>query len=195
MNTLVFHPTDVAADATHSFFAHDPYIETFWLPLLGPTATWLMNDLCLRALIQQDSFSLQLNEISLRIGIGSREGSSSPVMKQLSRLCQAHVLYRHGENEYLVPRTIEPPRTEMFYKLKEHKRLHHKLWMTRLLDSPAETQRRRIRALVTRLEMMGFNAPIISTTLLATGLHPSIIGEAIAQFALTLPTSHKNTAA
>lgn len=195
MNTLTFHPSDVAVDATSSFFAYDPYIETFWLPVLGPTATWLMNELCFQALTSSGSFTIPTHEMSLRVGTGSREGTSSPVVKQLSRLCQAHVVYRYSQSEYLVPRTIEPVKKPLILKLSDEQLARHEKWMDRLQTSPAETQKKRVRALVTRLEMMGSSEATISTALLSTGLHPSIIGQAIAPYTQNSPTSHGNTAA
>ncbi len=190
MTILTFHPTRTHADATLSFFGYDPYIEAFWLPAVGPTATWLINSLCLRALITSDTFSLSASELSTCVGTGMREGHSSPVHKQLTRLCQVGIFQEINASEYLVPRTIAPFTSYHARKLTDSQRNEHDQWMNRLNVSPLDTQRRRAQYLLTRLETIGLSESTIHSTLHGTGLHPSIIGEVIAGH-----TSRQNSAA
>ncbi|HMS24146.1 MAG TPA: hypothetical protein PKB15_00410 [Acidimicrobiia bacterium] len=190
MTILTFHPTRTHADATSSFFGYDPYIEVFWLPAVGPTATWLINSLCLRALIAPDTFSLAASELSACAGTGMREGHSSPVHKQLTRLCQVGIFHEINDDEYLVPQSIDPFTSYRARKLTDPQRSVHDQWMQRLHVSPLETQRRRAQYLLTRLETIGLSESTIHSTLHGTGLHPSIIGEAIAGH-----TSRQNSAA
>lgn len=179
MSEITIHPTYTQSDSTYSFFAHDPYIETFWLPALGPTAALLINELSLRALISKNTQVINTRWLSERIGIGARDGRSSPIHKQLTRLVGTGLIQNLAENEYMVPRTIKPLSKYMLRRFNDDLALEHETWMVRLSISPLSTQRRRAKSLISRLEIMGLDHSKIQEILLACGLHPSVIGESV----------------
>lgn len=179
MSEITIHPTFTQSDSTYSFFAYDPYIETFWLPALGPTASLLINELSLRALISKDTQIISTRGLSQKIGVGARAGRSSPINKQLTRLVNAGIVQHIAENEYMVPRSIKPLSKYMLGRLNSDLVLEHDSWICRLSISPLSTQRRRAKALTSRLEIMGLNQSTIREILSSSGLHPSVIGELI----------------
>lgn len=189
MSIITFHPTQTKSDAVHSFFAYDPYIEAFLLPLLGPTATLLLNNLTIQSISENQSFQIDGSELSNRVGTGNRTGQCAPVFKQLSRLTKSGLIFEQGENEYLIPKTINPLPEYLVQRLSAKQRAEHDQWINRLSISPLSTQRRRLKLLISRLEIMGTSQQRVNKALLSSGLHPSIISEAIAA------TSQKNSAA
>ncbi len=82
------------ADPVTETLGYDPrslYAETFWLPTLGPTCLVLMRHLATR-FDRSDGASrgieLRVADASLALGVGNREGSSSPIVRTLARLEQ-----------------------------------------------------------------------------------------------------------
>ena len=73
MTLLSFIPISPNTNSTTSFLANDPYIDTFWLPLLGPTSTLLLHHLMTKALCETQQFEIQAGELSTQIGVGNRD--------------------------------------------------------------------------------------------------------------------------
>lgn len=183
MSYLTFYPIDNDQSTSQSFFAYDPYIEKFWLPNIGPTASVLLNQLSIQALICRQRFFSNTTQLSLKVGTGNRQGHNSPVNKQLKRLCQFGLITELKQNEFMVPRTISSINNLVLYRLTRDMQEQHAIWMDRLSISHVSTQKRRMKALVSHLEIMGVSDLEIQNALYVSGLHPSIIGEAIASFA------------
>lgn len=181
MTELTFYPSTTASDAVLTFFGHDPYIETFWLRCLGPTATLLASELSFRALYEQERFVFDAAELSQCMGTGARDGHSAPILKQLIRLSRLHILEQVDEYSFSVPTTLPMLPAMLLAKLgSSHLSWHHE-WIYRLVDEPVITQRRRALGLQSRLEAMGMSAQRIQSALYASGLHPSIIGEIVSR--------------
>lgn len=68
---------------------HEPrseYVELFWLPLLGPTATWLYRRLGAWATAEPDGFSVDVQELGSSVGLGHSLGRRSALGRSLDRL-------------------------------------------------------------------------------------------------------------
>lgn len=81
IETLSFE-LDAAADGacplTH------PYVETFWLPVLGPTSTLLLRHVGARAAAGR--FETSVADLSASLGLGSSTGRNSSTIRSLNRL-------------------------------------------------------------------------------------------------------------
>ena len=78
-------------DPVLDVLGHDPrswYAETFWLPTLGPTALLLMRHLADRFERTPEGVELPVADTAAALGLGARDGASSPLMKSLGRLHQ-----------------------------------------------------------------------------------------------------------
>lgn len=65
---------------------HDPYIEMFWLPVLGPTATWLYRRLVAGLLdADADSFDVDMSNLARSIGVSNATGRHNPFSRALHR--------------------------------------------------------------------------------------------------------------
>jgi hypothetical protein len=70
---------------------HDPrsdYVERFWLPTLGPTSLLLLRRLASHFDREPDGCTLDVADLSQSLGLGAREGTSSPLFRSLDRLTQ-----------------------------------------------------------------------------------------------------------
>lgn len=117
------------------FDPRSTYVERFWLPLLGPTSTWLLRRLAAEFDHQPDGFSLDAVDCARSIGIGNRGGRNGPFHRSIER-CVRFGLARREEHEIIGVRTRVPPlsRTQAT-RLPRHLAAEHERWQ--------EEQRRR----------------------------------------------------
>lgn len=64
---------------------NDPYIEMFWLPVLGPTATWLYRRLVSGVLQDTAGYTVNMSELARGIGVAYTEGRHNPFARALQR--------------------------------------------------------------------------------------------------------------
>jgi hypothetical protein len=70
-------------------FGHAPrsaYVETYWLPILGPSATWAMRRLTAWLDGSPDGYEVSLSELGRELGLGAGTGRNAAVVRTLSRL-------------------------------------------------------------------------------------------------------------
>ena len=61
---------------------HDPrsaYVETFWLPVLGPSTTWLLRHLTIRLEESPEGIELDVEDTARSLGLGERLSPNAPV--------------------------------------------------------------------------------------------------------------------
>jgi hypothetical protein len=81
----VFRWVDPAVDV----LGNDPrsaYLERAWLPVIGPSASWLIRNLARSMDIHPGGFDLDLDLTARQIGLGQRLGRQSPVQRSVRRL-------------------------------------------------------------------------------------------------------------
>jgi hypothetical protein len=83
------------------------YVETVYLPVLGPTASWLYRRLGSWAAHNPDGIDVNLNHLSMTLGLGEGLGRNSKIAKGLGRLVRFQIA-RAGAGELQV-RTALPP--------------------------------------------------------------------------------------
>lgn len=91
--TLLIRPWE---DPVLDHQGHDPrsaYVEVFWLPLLGPSATFLARSFARR--LEQDpaGFSVPADEAARSLGLGAKAGARSPFNRTLNRLAQFRLVH------------------------------------------------------------------------------------------------------
>lgn len=84
------------------------YVETFWLPLLGPTSTWLLRRLAGEFDRSPSGFSLDAADAARSIGIGTKGGQRGPFHRSIER-CVRFGLAHHAEHGILAVRRRLPP--------------------------------------------------------------------------------------
>jgi hypothetical protein len=76
-------------DAVVENFGHAPrsvYVETYWLPILGPSATWAMRRLTAWLDATPDGYDLSLSDFGRELGLGAGTGRNAAVVRTLARL-------------------------------------------------------------------------------------------------------------
>jgi len=67
---------------------YDPrssYVETYWLPVLGPSTTWLLRRLASELDELPDGLELDLEELARALGLGERFGPNAPFARTIKR--------------------------------------------------------------------------------------------------------------
>ena len=83
------------------------YVETFWLPTLGPSATWLIRRLACWLEADRACATVELPELAVELGLGAGTGRSSPIIRTLARLAQFQAAAPAGD-AFAVRRHLAP---------------------------------------------------------------------------------------
>lgn len=67
------------------FAVDHPYVEMFWLPVLGPTATWLLRRLVSGVNLAADGYSVDMGDLARGIGVTYTNGRHNPFGRALHR--------------------------------------------------------------------------------------------------------------
>lgn len=163
---------------------HDPrslYVEMFWLPTLGPTSLLLLRRLAASLEQRPDGLDLPLADTSRSLGLGDREGPSSPLWRSLSRLVQFDLARPENENELAVRLRVPPVNRRHVRRLPPDLQQAHEEWATaQLAEPPLEAARRNARRLAFTLIELGEDLDHVERTLFAAGFHPAICRESAA---------------
>jgi hypothetical protein len=162
---------------------HDPrslYAETFWLPVLGPTALLLLRHLATRFDDSPRGVELHVAETSRALGVGDRDGSSSPIVRTLGRLEQFELACSDPNSPTIaVRRHLPPVQRRHLRRLPASLRSAHADWAeTRLAEAPQAAARCRARRLAVVLLEQGDDADHAERVLAATGFHPAVSRDA-----------------
>ncbi len=107
------------------FSPRSMYVETCWLPVLGPTATWLYRRLGTWAEFNSEGVSVDTTELALSLGLGSGVGRNSPLMRSIDRLARFGAARWAGDKLH-VRRALPPLAHAQVQRLGEtNRRLHH----------------------------------------------------------------------
>ncbi len=160
---------------------HDPrsvYVESFWLPTLGPTSILLLRHLAARFESSPEGVQLPLADTSQALGLGHREGVSSPLVRTLARLAQFDIAREDGHGAVDVRRNLPPVNRRHLRRLPEHLQVAHAEWAeARIGEAPLVEARRRARRIALALVDEGGDIDGVERALHGIGYHPSICRE------------------
>jgi len=170
------------ADPVVDTLGHDPrsrYAETFWLPTIGPTALLLMRHLADRFDRNPDGVELPLADTSSALGLGPREGASSPIVRSLRRLEQFDLACADPQSPSVaVRRNVPPVNPRHLRRLPRDVQLAHADWAeAHLADTPIAAARQRARRVAFTLLEQGDDPDHVERVLHAMGFHPSLCHE------------------
>ena len=167
---------------------HDPrsgYVETFWLGVLGPTATWLLRRLAAGLQQHPEGFAFDLVSTAAAMGLSFRSGRSSPFTKALQRCVMFGLAHQLPDGGLAVRRRI-PDVAHRHLRRMPHdlQRLRHE-WQTSTIDVEALGRARRFA--MTMLEV-GDDPTLIEPQLRALGV-PRAVAEQVTDNATRLDTT------
>jgi hypothetical protein len=109
---------------------HDPrgaYVETFWLGVIGPSATWLMRRLSTELEERPEGYRIDLALVAATLGLSSVKGHSSPFGRALSR-CVMFSLARPTAHGLEIRRRFPDLSPRHLSRLPPPLREAHELW-------------------------------------------------------------------
>lgn len=84
-DTMQVVPWDDPIVDAKGFRIDDPYVEMFWLPVLGPTATWLLRRLVSGLASDPQGYSVDMGDLARGIGVVYTQGRHNPFGRALHR--------------------------------------------------------------------------------------------------------------
>jgi len=161
--------------------ARSPYVELFWLGILGPTATWLLRRLVTGLDAYPDGYELDLAETANALGLSLTAGTHSPFGKSLNR-CIMFGMAHHVAGGIAVRRQIPPLSLRHLNKLPHHLQVAHVAWVTRRETNDANLAR--AVELANAMIRTGDEPHQLERQLMSVGIPPRAAAEAARQFAV-----------
>jgi hypothetical protein len=165
---------------------HDPrspYVERFWLGVLGPTATWLLRRLAAGLEAEPAGFQLDLAGTATELGIGGKVGQHSPFIRSIQRCCRFGATELVEETTLRVRRKLPPLTRAQVERLPEHLRSAHAQWLSEAGPGSGvgvEQLRRRARHLALSLLELGEDGEATERQLHRWRIHPAMAHDATA---------------
>ncbi|MGH9092705.1 MAG: hypothetical protein ACRDZR_15215, partial [Acidimicrobiales bacterium] len=155
-----------------------PYVELFWLPVLGPSATWLLRRLVAGLRARPHGFHLDLEEAARSLGLGGVGGRRSPFRRALLR-CARYGVARHQGSDVLAVRLVVGPVPERhLLRLPLPLQEQHRRWLARERPDTIDDVRRRARSLALHLVAAGtVDRADVERHLVRSGVHPAVAYE------------------
>ena len=163
------------------FDPRSPYVERFWLSIIGPSTTWLMRRLASGFDASPQGFDLPLGETARALGLGDKGGRHSPFLRTVNRMIQFELARVAGPDQLAVRRRLPPLSRRHTVRLSPALQEAHNRWQTeQLLDPPEEGQRRRARHLALSLLELGEDPESVERQLTRWRYHPALVKDAAA---------------
>jgi hypothetical protein len=170
-------------DPVIDVLGHDPrswYVETFWLPTLGPTSLLLLRHLADRFEEHPEGLALPVADTAAALGLGPRDGEQSPLVRTIDRLQQFDLAQRLAPDVIAVRRVLPPVNRRHVRRLPVALQARHRDWVAgQTADGPVELARRRARRLALTLLLEGETLDGVERALHRGGFHPALAHEAV----------------
>ena len=158
-----------------------PYVENFWLGVLGPSTTFLLRHLVtsLEAVDDDDGFELSMAVTARRLGLGEKGGRHGPFLRSIARLVQFELAdLVDGGSTLAVRRRVPPLNRRQVLRLPELLQAAHVRWQEEQLRTPpVEQLRRRSRQLALTYLETGLGMDETERQLLRLSYHPAMAYE------------------
>jgi hypothetical protein len=175
---------------------YDPrswYVEQFWLPIIGPTAAWLLRRIVSRFDTEPDGFDLDLDETAKGLGLGGKEGRHSPFQRALSRCVIFKLARPQGPGALGVRRRVPPLPRRHLDRLPPTLQTSHEDWSTsQNRTGVLDEARSRSRRLALKLLDIGTDRHAVELQLVRWRVHPALAHDAT-EWALSLPATLQPT--
>ena len=171
-------------DAVIDAVGHDvrsPYVERFWLGLLGPSSTWLLRRLVTRLDAEPEGYELDLALTATELGLGVRSGRHSPFLRSIDRCCRFGAAQQVGDGLLRVRRKLPPLTRLQVARLPAALQEAHAAWTDPPVPGlPVDELRERARGLALSLLALGEDTESTERQLHSWRLHPAIAHDAVA---------------
>jgi hypothetical protein len=162
---------------------HDPrshYVETYWLPVLGPSTVWLLRRVAAGLELAPEGFEIDLDETARSLGLGTTERQSrhSPFMRTLRRTIDFDMAQLRDGATLAVRRRLPPLSRRHLVRLPVSLQGSHERHQREATNVPAVEQlRRHARELAASLADTGEDRSATELQLMRWGFHPALASE------------------
>lgn len=153
--TLIVRPWPDPVVEAAGYDPRSPYVERFWLGLLGPSATWLVRRLVAGLEACPAGYELDLAVTAAAIGLRVRGGRGQAFARTLGRLARFGALHEIDDGEIAVRRKLPPLTRGQVKRLPKEVQAEHDRWLARHGAATDEARRRRARRLALSLLELG----------------------------------------
>lgn len=158
-----------------------PYVEAFWLPVLGPSATLLLRRLAAGLRASPRGYDLELEDAARALGLGGVGGRRSPFRRAILRCARYGIARHQGDDGLAVRRWLTPLPERHLRRLPPSLQALHPRWAA-MTCGPAtiDAVRRRARALALELAASDPGRECLERHLVGRGVHPAVAYESAA---------------
>ena len=170
---------DLCPDPGRGHHPRSPYVELFWLGVLGPSATWLIRRLALRLEEAPEGVLIDTAEIASEIGLGGRQALQSAFDRAFERCCRFGLMQRGRHNTLFVRTRLPDLTARMAERLPPRLRVLHDVWRRQPGSDPAGTDTlARARRLAMALLACGDEPDAVERQLHTWQFHPAVAFDA-----------------
>jgi len=109
--------------------ARSPYVEKFWLGVLGPSATWFLRYVADRFDAAPHGFDLDIADCAKAIGLGRPWGATAAFPRMITRVCQFGCGRLLNRSLFEVRRMLPPLTRKQVERLSEPLQAEHGRWV------------------------------------------------------------------
>lgn len=195
MTTMVLDPSQTASlrieawnDPLVDRLGHDPrshYVETYWLPVLGPSTTWLLRRIAAGLEAAPDGFDIDLEEtarsLGLGVGAGERMRRQSPFLRTLGRCIDFEMAQLRRAKTLAVRRKLPPLSRRHLVRLSPALQEQHESYLAdRPQTATIDHLRSHGRLLAASLAEIGEDQAATELQLMRWSFHPALARECAA---------------
>ena len=157
-----------------------PYVEQFWLGVLGPTTVWLLRRLASGFDAYPDGFEIDIVETAAALGLAATASRNGPFARTVSRCVQFGMAHESGWG-LAVRRRLPPLSHRQTMKLPTVVQEAHRAWLgTDTVEHRAAEQRTRAEIIARTLLELGDDPDQTARHLRALGLSSDVCDDALA---------------
>ena len=172
---------DLGTGTAGGHHPRSPYVELFWLGVLGPSATWLIRRLAMRLEEEPEGYFMSTAEIAGEIGLGSRQALQSAFDRAFERCCRFGLMQRGRHNTLFVRTRLPDLTSRMAERLPPRLRTTHDRWHRSRHSGPHGADvPARARRLAMALLACGDEPDSVERQLHSWQFHPAVAFDAAA---------------
>jgi hypothetical protein len=151
--------------------ARSAYVEQFWLPILGPSTTWLLRSFASALEQSPGGCDLDLAETARSLGLGERTGRHAPFLRCVARAIDFNMASLRGPKSLAVRRYLPTLERRQLLRLPAGRRAEHDKLVN---NDSVDAVHQRARRLALSLYALGESEDEVERALIGWHFHPSL---------------------
>ncbi len=174
----------------HGFDARSPYVETFWLGILGPSTTLLIRLLAAGFYRSPNGFDLDTGDTARMLGLGSPSSRHAPFVRTVARCVAFGVARQQSDHDgavtLAVRRCLPPLPRRHLERLPAELQRRHEQWLREArtktrgdTGDPIASLRAETLELALALSAIDNSPAHVEALLMKAGVHPALASATI----------------